>query len=256
MNKIIKQQNLITIPGWGMEPCVWNPIMQGLNHFFKLYHIRWEKVRSVSDFKQNVLNIIIQNNLKSFSILSWSMGSIIALDIANEYKDAVPTLILFGATSCFTTKRNEGYNCGWPESIIKKMKSKLQQNQEKTVTDFYLSMFSETEKEQKFHNNFLEIAINEFKCMDSSSLLSGLDYLIESDFRKAVRNIKSSMLIISGEEDKICPPDASLYLCQNSGGECILKRLPQTGHMPFFTKPQKCIELIDNYLSGNDITND
>ena len=79
---------LIMLPGWGMKSFVWKKINEFLSKDFQLIFIEWDNVHSLDEFKQRVIRVIEQKQLTSFSILGWSLGALVAQEIAidNTYK--------------------------------------------------------------------------------------------------------------------------------------------------------------------------
>lgn len=242
----MNKPHLILLPGWGMEPCVWSPIQDKLSHQFNMSFVDWRGISSLACFKEKVIKLIKSKDLTSFSLLGWSLGSLVALDIAIEYPLYVKNLILIGGTSCFIT--HDDYKHGWPQRVVERMKHQLQKYKEKTLGNFYESMFSTYEKTEQYDKHFPQL-ISEMNLDEKNfSLLIGLDYLIQMDFRHQLKNIKKPCLLIHGEEDQICPLSASEYISNRIAGKVVLKVLPNTGHVPFITNPDICTDYIKRFM--------
>ena len=95
------------------------------------------------------------------------------------------------------------------------MKKDILKSPDESIAKFYRSAFHlDSENKifgEKIHNFSLKTTTEE--------LIAGLDYLINTDLRKNLSDIKTPLLMISGKNDIITPPEASEYIlkrCQNA----------------------------------------
>lgn len=241
---------LIMLPGWGMESFVWNKLNKSLSKDFELICIEWDNILSLNEFKERVLKVIKQKQLSTFSLLGWSLGSLVAQDIASDNAWNINNLILIGCTSSFIQHKENGYNIGWNRKIVERMKSKLYKNPQETLSDFYDSMFSEEEKRKSYNTEFLQIAKDNTKNQSINSLLLGLDYLMQKDVRTKLSRITAPLLIIQGENDKICPLDGAVYI-KNMSINSTIEIIRESGHIPFFTNPDACYNIICKFIAKN-----
>lgn len=245
----MKKPYLIMIPGWGMKKNAWQKISSLLSKNFKLIFIEWDNIYSLDEFKNSVINTIKELNIKSFSLLGWSLGSIVSIDIALNSSLNIDSIILIGGTSCFTQKTNDNYNIGWEQIIVERMKLNLEKNKEKTLLNFYNTMFSPVEKESK--KEFLNIINNDFEDKPLEPLLLGLDYLIEMDLKDTIKNLNLKTLLIHGSHDSICPLKGAIYI-YNITEESSIHIINNAGHIPFFTTPYECYDAILNFIKKED----
>jgi pimeloyl-[acyl-carrier protein] methyl ester esterase len=237
-----KQKHIIFIPGWGMRGTIWLPLAERLKTSFSIFYVEWDGVETIADFKQKAVQLVRENELSSFIPIGWSLGALIALELATSVPEKIDRLVLIGGTSRFT--KGDGYDAGWERRVVERMKRQLVRNREQTLSSFFASLLCEEEQgkvldfERHFHNT------------DEQGLLVGLDYLMTADVRFALRDITAPLLLIHGEEDTICPPSASRYIFEQTRDNAILKLLPKTGHVPFLTKTDECARLIQSFVGG------
>nr|BAB39462.1 BioH-II [Kurthia sp. 538-KA26] len=241
----MKQPNLVMLPGWGMEKDAFQPLIKPLSEVFHLSFIEWRDMKTLNDFEERVIDTIASIDGPVF-LLGWSLGSLLSLELVSSYREKIKGFILIGATSRFTTGDN--YSFGWDPRMVERMKKQLQRNKEKTLTSFYEAMFSEAEKEEGFYHQFITTIQSEFHGDDVFSLLIGLDYLLQKDVRVKLDQIETPILLIHGREDKICPLEASSFIKENLGGKAEVHIIEGAGHIPFFTKPQECVQLIKTFI--------
>lgn len=241
---------LIMLPGWGMKNIVWNKLNNLLSKDFELIFIEWDDVLSLDGFKEKVIEVIIQKKLSSFSLLGWSLGSLVAQDIASDKIWNIKNLILIGCTSSFIQRKESGYSIGWNIRILERMKSRLYKSPQETLYNFYDSMFSNEEKNQNYNNEFLQTVKNNADNQSINSLSLGLDYLIEKNLRTKSSYITAPLLIIQGGNDTICSLDGAVYL-KNIIPNSNIEVIKGVGHIPFFTNPDVCYNLISKFIAKN-----
>ncbi|MBT2647101.1 alpha/beta fold hydrolase [Bacillus sp. ISL-34] len=241
----MKQPNLIMLPGWGMEKEAFEPLIKPLSEVFHLSFIEWRDMKALNDFEERAIDTIASIDGPVY-LLSWSLGSLVSLEIASSYREKIKGFILFGATSRFTT--GENYSFGWDPRMVERMKKQLQRNKEKTLTSFYEAMFSEAEKEAGFYHQFITKIQSKFHGDDVFSLLIGLDYLLQKDARAKLDRIEAPVILLHGKEDNICPIEASSFIKENLGGKAEFHIIEGAGHIPFFTKPQESVQHIKTFI--------
>lgn len=241
----MKQSHLVMLPGWGMEREVFQPCIESLSEGFDFSCVEWQHIKAPTDFEKRVIQEITSIHTPIF-LLGWSLGTLTALKVASLYPEHIKGLILFSGTSRFTSC--EQYSLGWHPRIVKRMKKQLQQDKEKTLTLFYEAMFSQSEQDKGHHHKFIDLAQRKFQGDDMLSLMTGLDYLLETDYRSLLNEIKTPCLLIHGTEDSICPLAASSFISEQLGEKAHFSIMNETGHIPFFTKTEECVQLIEKFV--------
>lgn len=243
---------LIMLPGWGMKSFIWKKINEFLSKDFELIFIEWDNVNSLDEFKQRVIRVIEEKQLTSFSILGWSLGSLVAQEIAIDNIYNINNIILIGGTSSFVQHKEDEYNIGWNKRILERMRFQIINGRLKeTIFNFNNAMFSASEKETGYHKEFMEVIEDAIENQSMSSLVLGLDYLIKKDLRNKLIEIKCPLLMIHGEEDSICPIESTAYI-KNIISESKIEIIKNGGHIPFFTNPNDCYNAISKFIKKED----
>ncbi|KEI07181.1 alpha/beta hydrolase [Clostridium botulinum] len=245
----MKKPYLILLPGWGMSSIVWKKIAPHLSEKFNLIYIDWNNIKSLDEFKNRVLDTINKLDIKSFSLLGWSLGSLVAQEILINTSYKIKHLILMGGTSCFISNKDNLYTIGWDKRIIKRMKFQLHKRPHDVLLNFYKNMFSKEELNNKYYFEFLKLFSHNSLPDSLNSLSLGLDYLMQSDLRSNLKNITVPTLLIHGQNDSICPIETSLYM-KNYIPNYHVEIVNNTGHIPFFTLPDYCYNVIKNFVEG------
>ncbi|HEK9102441.1 alpha/beta fold hydrolase [Bacillus pfraonensis] len=233
----MKQPELIFIPGWGMEKRVWDSLLP----YFQEYSVRyveWRGVKELTDFAGLVEEAAQGQDV---ILIGWSLGALAALQVCNRVQTR--GMILLGGTAKFTV--DEEYENGWKLPFVERMKRSLLKRKEDTLKRFYKSMF--TKQEIKDREQF-EGIVAHFQGDSIESLQLGLDYLIEMDMRSQLKQVKTPMLLLHGEQDAICPLSAARYIQENTKG--TLKVISGAGHALCVTNVEYCAHEMIQFVEG------
>jgi pimeloyl-[acyl-carrier protein] methyl ester esterase len=179
------------------------------------------------------------------TVIGWSLGGMLALQLAAAYPERIGKLILIGSTAKFVNSGD--YECGLSLSLVKNLARKLAKNPQQTQLDFYKLMFSANE--QKVLENFISMIAPSMLNIHPDSLRMGLDYLVKTDLRSLLPSIKIPSLIIHGTKDAICPIDAAYYLASHLPNSQLIS-LPEAGHIPFYSQLKNCLPYImEDYIA-------
>ncbi|QWG74526.1 alpha/beta fold hydrolase [Bacillus mycoides] len=213
----MKELKLIFIPGWGMEEGVWTLVLP----YFKGYSVQcidWRNVKEQSEFAGRIIDVAQDENV---ILVGWSLGALAAVQAYKKIK--TQGMVLIGGTAKFTNTSD--YTSGWNSLHVERMKKNLTRKKEDTLKRFYENMF--TKSELRENTSFEEIA-QKFKGDSIQSLQLGLDYLIETDMRNEVIDMKAPLLLLHGEQDVICPLSAAHSMANNTNAN--LKVVSGAGH--------------------------
>ncbi|EJV68784.1 MULTISPECIES: alpha/beta fold hydrolase [Bacillus cereus group] len=233
----MKELKVIFIPGWGMEEDVWTFVLP----YFKDYPVQcldWRNVKEQSEFAGRIIEVARDENV---ILVGWSLGALAAIQAYKKIK--AKGIVLIGGTAKFTNTSD--YTSGWNSLHVERMKKNLTRKKEDTLNRFYENIF--TKNELKENTSFKEIALN-FKGDSIQSLQLGLDYLIETDMRNELTDIKVPLLLLHGEQDVICPLSAAHNMTENTNA--TLKVVSGAGHALCVTNFEYCANEIIQFLEG------
>ncbi|CAH2466206.1 MULTISPECIES: alpha/beta fold hydrolase [Bacillus] len=233
----MKELKVIFIPGWGMEEDVWTFVLP----YFKDYPVQcldWRNVKEQSEFAGRIIEVARDENV---ILVGWSLGALAAIQAYKKIK--AKGIVLIGGTAKFTNTSD--YTSGWNSLHVERMKKNLTRKKEDTLNRFYENIF--TKNELKENTSFKEIALN-FKGDSIQSLQLGLDYLIETDMRNELTDIKVPLLLLHGEQDVICPLSAAHNMTENTNA--TLKVVSGAGHALCVTNFEYCANEIIQFVEG------
>lgn len=228
--------NIVCLPGWGMKGAIFSPLVEALAPTTCTV-VEWEGIESVDCFRKRAEQALTAPSL----LIGWSLGALVALEMAAALPERVTGLVLISGTSRFVT--DGGYLAGWHPRIVERMKKQLQRHPEETIASFLASLWAEGETGD----------ISLFMHRDRvEELTIGLDYLLTADARPLLAALHVPVLLLHGENDAICPPEAARYIA-NHIPHAELVIFNNTGHVPFLTKTNECVHSIRTLVGeGND----
>jgi pimeloyl-[acyl-carrier protein] methyl ester esterase len=196
---------------------------------------------SLSQYAAATVKQIVRETSKPVILIGWSLGALIALELALTVPIKVKGLILTGGTSCFI--KSPGYAGGLPRVTVDRLKARLASNVDHMM-EFSL-MFSPDEVKAGIEEQFKKIAL-EFS-WSQNELLGGVDYLLQQNFRNDLNAIEIPTLIIHGEKDSICPVQGAFYL-QEKIRKSKIKVFKGCGHVPFYSKAQDFNTVLEEWV--------
>jgi len=129
-------------------------------------------------------------------IVTGSMGGLLTIELLPE---SCKKLVLISSTAKFCA--GEGYDCGTPDKILRRMILQLKRNPEAVVEEFFRNV--------NYPNECHTCAgVRE----SLNSLAEGLEYLRVSDVRTRVPTLGIPVLLLHGAADRIIPPAAAEWL--------------------------------------------
>jgi pimeloyl-[acyl-carrier protein] methyl ester esterase len=244
-------KHLVLLPGWGMEPVVWQPFCKQFRRHYSFSSVDWREVKTIEGYKEEVLNHIRRLDLSPCALVGWSLGALVALEVTQKHPDLISHLILIGGTSRFTADPSSSYPMGWASRIVERMKQQLIRYPQPTLNHFYTSMFSPGEQKQGYIQQWMNL-IEQFRDYEIQAYVLGLDYLLQKDCRNGLEQMSTPLLCIHGEMDSICPIDAAKEIIKRKKGMAKLRSIPDAGHAPLFTAAKTCADAIQLFLGESN----
>ncbi|MBE5104100.1 alpha/beta hydrolase [Bacillus thuringiensis] len=233
----MKELKIIFIPGWGMEENVWTLVLP----YFKEYPVQcidWRNVKEKSEFAERIIDVTHDDNVV---LVGWSLGALAAVQAYKKIK--AKGIVLIGGTAKFTNTSD--YTSGWNSLHVERLKRSLAKRKEDTLKRFYENMFTKDELKE---NKSFEGIVKHFKGDSIQSLQLGLDYLIETDMREGLKEVKVPILLIHGERDAICPLSAARSMVKSKN--VMLKVVSEAGHALCVTNFEYCANEIIQFVEG------
>ncbi|AKC32447.1 pimeloyl-ACP methyl ester esterase BioH [Candidatus Pantoea carbekii] len=230
------KRNLVLLHGWGFNAEIWYSIVPYLRPYFRLYLVDlpgFGRSQSVTPF---TLSKIIQELLPYLPsracLLGWSLGGLVATQVALNYPERVSALISVASSPCFTARDN------WPGirmSTLISFQKQLSINFKSTIERF-LNLQTIGLKNAKQDAFKLKTVVLAQPMPPVVILQGGLNILQNVDLRSALPQLTMPFLRLYGSLDGLVPRSIAAQLdaaIPNSPSIVI----PNAAHAPFISHP-------------------
>lgn len=182
-------------------------------------------------------------------LCGWSLGGLIALDLAHRYPDQVERLVLIGTSPCFVSHTVED-DVGWPNGLssdtVAGFIASFATDPATTLRRF-LALQALGDARRRAVNTGLDTALAGLDGNRTAALADGLRLLAATDLRSIVRDIRQPVHCIHGTGDALMPVTAARWLAQQ-GRHAQLTLFDDCGHAPFLSRPNDCAAVIAGAL--------
>ena len=244
--------DLVMLHGWGMNAGVWQQISNALANQFRLYRVdlpghgqsqRPSRAVTLQDWAEQVAESVIPHLNGPACWLGWSLGGMVAVQLASQFPQQVKRLLLI-ATSLRFCQADD-----WPEAVapdvLQSFATDLQQDHRLTLQRFLgLQVMGDTQARQTLKQ--LRQCLLAQPEPARNALQTGLDILRSADLRPLAARLELPVMLLGGEKDRLVSP-AALHNVASLLPQCQLEILPAAGHAPFISQPESFVNLVKTY---------
>jgi len=219
-------KNVLLLSGWSVPVQRWSEVVgcssQAVLCSFEGCTDRDDFVAAASD--------ALSACASEATIIGWSLGAMVGLELAHLHPDRVRRMCLVGATDRFVTQ--PGDTVGWSPRVLERMELALNASPDEVLEAFDEAMFSSSERAKGAPDTWRSVVGANRGSV--ASLREGLSYL--ASFRVDPGEISTPTALLHGEADTICPVGGARRLVAGlSNG--TLDTWPGAGHSPFVAQP-------------------
>jgi len=243
---------LALLHGWGLNHHVWSGITCHISDTHRVVafdlpgHGDSDMPAGGSYGLREVAEAVASSMTQESIVLGWSLGGLIAQQIALLRPGLVKGLILVASSARFA--RGDDWAHGMDTDLLADFAAQLTQDYHATVQRF-LALQSMGSRHARDEIRTLREAFNKVREPDPAALRGGLRLLQECDLRSQIKNIHCPVLIINGEKDRLVLPQA---------GKLMARVMPHAkhvmikgaGHAPFLSHRDTFIELVERFTHG------
>ena len=176
--------------------------------------------------------------------IGWSLGGLIALQIALDYPERVKSLVLVASTARFTQAPD------WPHAVavevLDDFARDLTADYRATIRRFLALQARGSEHARAdIHKLAAHLAAQEETSI--AALQDGLNVLRDSDLRARAAAIRCPVLLILGERDTLVPLAVDKALA-SLFQMAYLHTIKGAAHAPFLSHPQEFIKAVSEFL--------
>lgn len=251
--KIGTGPNLVLLHGWGLNLAVWDGLIDDLAARYTLTlvdlpghglsgHINADNIASMADRVAAVMP-------PQSTVLGWSLGGQVALQLATHHTDKVASLLLAATTPKFVASAD------WPHGVktevLNDFATRLSTNYAATIRNF-LAL-------QVLHSSLspattratiatLQKSILKRGEPNIKNLMCGLNILAASDHRLSLDKIKQPALVIQGDHDALTREPAAAWMSTQIPHATYLA-IAHAAHAPHLSHRDQFIDAINQFMS-------
>lgn len=235
---------LVMLHGWAMHSGIWRQFARQLAQRRQVIcldlpgHGRSAELESfdLPTIANALLDAIPVNR---FSILGWSLGATVALEMAARFPDRVQSLSLLAGNPKFVK------SFGWPgvrAEVLDGFAGQLGEDARLTLQRFLgLQVQGLPDSRQLLQQ--LRFAVHECDAPAINALQGGLHILKYSDLRKALAGLRCPITVVQGDKDTLIPLQTAQSI-KKLNPRVDLHVLENAGHVPFLSHSHQLCEII------------
>ena len=166
-------------------------------------------------------------------VLGWSLGGMVALELARQRPATLGGLVLIATTPRFVGGPN------WPHGVdpqaLETFARGVRDDYHRTVQEF-LALQTLGAADSRATLRLLRAGVRSRPAPDPRALECCLDILRHADLREALRDVTVEALVITGEHDRLTRPAAGAVLAMTLP-RARLRQIAGAGHAPFMSHP-------------------
>lgn len=242
---------LVLLHGWGMNSAVWQRVTKRLAAHYRLYLVDLPGMgqsKSVYPYHLHSLADAIAEVIPGVStIMGWSMGGLVAQQIALNQPDRVEKLILVGTNPCFVTQ--PGWAHGISAKYFEQFNDRFAQDFNATLLNF-LTLQCMHAKDTRSTVRQLRTAFAAKPTPSQDALNQALQILLRADLREDIARIFQPALIVHGDRDTLAPLGAAHWSSLHMQ-RARLRVMAGAAHAPFLSHADAFCDSIEEFMAEN-----
>jgi len=252
------QKQILFIHGWGMNSGVWTDIAESLQQLYPEQLIRCVDLPGYGHSSNYALDELggVYNSLtlaqslepllegKQTTIIAWSMGGLVAIEMLVRNKATISKLILVSSTPRFV--QADDWQHAVEARIFEDFSQSLVNNHQATIRRF-LAIQAMGSRTARADIKTLQAQLFLRGEPDEKALGSGLQILLNEDKRQQLKEILDvPVYLIAGKQDTLAKYSGQKDLSKQKN--ISLYTIPSAGHAPFISHPQEFKQILQEVI--------
>ncbi len=237
MAEVNTRPDLVLVHGWGMHSGVFAPWLGYLETHWRVHlvdlpgHGDNRDMPLAGTAPEAAAQLAgLTGHLPRATWLGWSLGGVLALQMALQQPQRMERLVMLCASPCFVRRPH------WPEgmdaAVLEQFGRELQQDAGKTLQRFMALEVLGCANERSLLRT-LKALVENHQEPEPSVLQAGLSLLLATDLTSRLPALNTPSLWLAGRRDRLVMPAAVRRSAVLSGGDYC--QLAGAGHAPFLT---------------------
>ena len=244
---------LVLLHGWGMNLRVFDTLRAALaeRHVVTAIDLPghgrsdWAQAQAAEQLLERVAACVP----RGATLVGWSLGGQLALQLAAQRSLGVRRLVLIASTPRFVS--GDDWPHGLHAATLRGFATQLEHDPRACIAEFLQLQVRGSHAAAAVHS-LLQACLREHGEARAESLAAGLALLAHNDLRALARDLDMPVLLISGQYDRVTPATAAQALSQLLP-QAQLLTLARAGHAPFLSHPQPVIAALHAFCGRPDV---
>ncbi len=243
-------RDLVLLHGWGLNAEVWRYIAARLAPHFRLHLVDLPGYGRSQDFGpmslEEMADIVLAAAPEKAAWLGWSLGGLVASQIALVAPDRVDALITVASSPCFAAQDE------WPgirPEVLHGFEHQLSEDFQRTVERF-LALQTLGSESARQDARMLKAVVLDQPMPAVEVLNGGLEILRHVDLRQPMRQLTMPFLRIYGALDGLVPRRVA-GLLDIIWPDSSSRVMEKAAHAPFVSHPDAFCEEIMRFMVTN-----
>lgn len=240
--------DLVLIHGWGMNGAVFEQIAEDLSQFFCVHTVDlpgfgWSQQTYAYSF-ESLCEQVVESAPPQAVYVGWSLGGLIATQIALMYPERVTHLVSLASSPKFAA--DETWK-GIPRHTLAEFSSQLTADYQKTIEGFMgLQVMGSPFAKQEI--NQIKQAVFSRPAPNIQALTLGLECLKEVDLRDRLKDLTMPYLRLYGRLDRLVPKVCALaVLPYTPKSQAYI--FEHSSHAPFITQREAFTQVLIDFIT-------
>jgi len=225
----------VFVHGWAMNSAVWEKSIAQLPDWIDVVAVDLPGHGSMTEVTAETLDDYVQALVplvhRPAIWVGWSLGGLAVLRLAELYPQRVAAALLVSTNPCFV--RQPDWPCAVDTAVFKQFASELEQSQEKTIRRFLALQVKGLPDVMNVVRQ-LQKSIQLRGQASTQALVAGLQILLETDLRQALKSMECPLHWLLGAKDSLVPSDLAQVLHDRYAQKNV-RLHPQASHAPFIS---------------------
>lgn len=240
------RHTLVLVHGFLGGTGYWVPTTTGLNDYFDFISVdlpgfggsaQLPAPDSIGGLAASIIELVDSLGVKQFSVLGFSMGGMVAMELALEHGSRLHKLVLYGtAASGDLPDRFES----WDASIERMQSQGVEPTADKTASSWFV---------EGAKHPFYPACREACRGASKEGAMKAMRGMQRWSARERLKSIKTPTLVIVGDKDRSTKPAESVAIWQQVPGAqlCII---PNAAHGLHMEKPELFNRVVLDFVLG------